>query len=144
MEASRDGGLELEGFEAFVFEEVQELERRPSGGVFAALPLFDGDGFDVEIVGEDGLAEVVFGAKLLDFLGWHGGKGSEAQFFDAKEGEAIHDTGVVESFGGVLNGLKDFGHISRPRSRRFLQGKEGVGGFRRRRKETHFRGCAGL
>lgn len=66
VEASRDGGLELEGFEAFVFEEVQELERRPSGGVFAALPLFDGDSFDVEVVGEDGLAEVVLGACELD------------------------------------------------------------------------------
>ena len=138
------GGLELEGFEAFVFEEMQEFERRPSGGVFAALPLLHRDGFDVEIVGEDGLAEVVFGAKLLDFLRWHGGKGSEAQFFDAKEGEAVHDTGVVESFGGFLDGLEDFGHINGPRSRRVLQGKEGVGGFHRRRKETRVRGCAGL
>lgn len=123
------GGLELEGFEAFVFEEMQEFERRPSGGVFAALPLLHRDGFDVEIVGEDGLAEVVFGAKLLDFLRWHGGKGCQAQLFDAQEGEAIHDTGVVESFGGALNGLKDVGHINRPRSRRVRKGKEGVGGL---------------
>jgi hypothetical protein len=138
------GCSELKGFETFVFEEVQKLEGGSSGGVFSAFPLFDGDSFDVEVVGEDGLAEVVLGAELPDLLGWHGGKGREAEFFDAQEGEAIHDTSVVESFGGFLDGLKDFGHINRPRSRRVLRGKEGVGWFHRHRKETRFRGCAGL